>query len=83
MNVAHRAGDTDITVLAETTLSFTPSNWMRPQSFRLQATVDADTVEDSATLTASSASLAVVAVGVSVLDLLTEDGVVFADGFEN
>lgn len=83
VSVARSAGDTDVSVLTGSTLTFTTANWMRPQVVRLRAAVDADTSEDTATVTVSATGLADVAVSVSELDLLTDVSGVFADGFEN
>ena len=81
--IARSAGDTDVNVLAGATLTFTPTNWMRPQALRLGATGDLDSIDDSATISVSATGLATVAVAVTVLDVGAVVAPLFANGFEN
>ncbi|MEQ9411570.1 MAG: choice-of-anchor D domain-containing protein, partial [Fuerstiella sp.] len=57
VNVSRTAGDTDLSVSAGGTLTFTTSNWDTPQDVTLAAAEDADAVNGSATFTVSSAGL--------------------------
>jgi hypothetical protein len=79
--VARAAGDSDVNVLVGTSLTFTPTNWSRPQLVRVGARFDPDSVDDSATIWVNSAGLTTVQIQVSVLDLVRPEAV-FANGFE-
>jgi hypothetical protein len=83
VTAARSAGDTDVGVIAGATLTFTTTNWMRPQALRLGAATDPDTIDDSATISVSSASLATVPITVTVLDVGSLPAILFANGFEN
>ncbi len=83
VTIARSAGDTDVNVLAGATLTFTPSNWMRPQALRLGATGDLDSIDDSATISVSATGLTTVPVAVTVLDVGAITVPLFANGFEN
>jgi len=82
VNVARSAGDADVNVMTGAALTFTSANWSRPQAVRLMALSDADTVDDNATVSVSSAGLPTVAIAVSVLDLGGGLDGIFADDFE-
>lgn len=82
VTVARSGGDADVGIAGGATLTFTSSDWMRPQAVRVGATPDADLVDDTATLSISAAGLAPVAVDVSVLDLVDSSIGIFADGYE-
>jgi hypothetical protein len=82
VDVARTAGDTDVGVNSGVSLTFTPTNWMRPQAVRLGAAADPDLADDIATVSVSSAGLATEAVRVTVLDLFGPSDTVFANGFE-
>lgn len=83
VNIAQTAGDTDVSVLAGAALTFTPTNWMRPQAVRLGAAGDLDSIDDSATVSVSATGLTTVPVAVSVLDVGAISVPLFANGFEN
>jgi cellulose 1,4-beta-cellobiosidase len=51
------SGDTDITVSAGGTLTFTPSNWQTPQNVTLSGAQDADTTNGSRIITVASSGL--------------------------
>ena len=51
---ARSAGDTDITVSAGGTLTFTPANFATPQNVTVSAAEDADTINGAATITVSA-----------------------------
>jgi hypothetical protein len=55
--VAWAAGDTSITVMGGSSLTFTTNNWATHQTVTLAAAEDADAVNDSATITCSGAGL--------------------------
>jgi hypothetical protein len=82
VDVARTAGDTDVSVVAGATLAFTPLDWSRPQVVRLEAEGDADTTDDIATVSVSSAGLTTVPIQVRVLDVGVIVTPMFADGFE-
>lgn len=83
VTIARSAGDTDVNVLAGAALTFTPTNWMRPQTLRLGAASDADSVDDSATVSVNAAGLTMVPIAVTVLDAGAPPSPLFANGFEN
>ncbi len=82
VSIARSAGDTDVNVVAGATLTFTPANWMRPQTLRLGASADPDSVDDSATVSVSASGLTTVPIAVTVLDVGSLPSVLFANGFE-
>lgn len=51
VTVARTEGDTDVTVSSGATLTFTPATWNTAQTVTVAAAGDADTAQDSATLT--------------------------------
>ncbi|MBT8224051.1 MAG: cellulose 1,4-beta-cellobiosidase [Dactylosporangium sp.] len=55
VTVARTAGDSDITVSAGSSRTFTTSNWSTAQTVTLAAAEDEDTTSDSATITATTA----------------------------
>ncbi|MCP3104450.1 PQQ-dependent sugar dehydrogenase [Myxococcus sp. K15C18031901] len=55
--VARTTGDTDITVQAGGSLTFTPSNWSTPQTVTLAAAQDADNVDGVATISLTAPKL--------------------------
>ncbi len=55
VTVSRTAGDTGITVSSGAILTFTTANWNSYQSVTISAAEDADTINDSATITLSSA----------------------------
>jgi|CXWL01.1.fsa_nt_gi glucose/arabinose dehydrogenase len=81
VTVGRTGGDSDVSVAAGSTLTFTAIDWMRPQSVRLNAAADADSVDDTASISVASPSLATVPISVTVLDLAPAANI-FADGFE-
>jgi len=68
VNVARTAGSSDISIASGATLTFTPGNYSKPQNVVIQAAADADTTEDTATLTISSSGLASEAIQVFAFD---------------
>ncbi len=82
VNVARTSGDSDVSVVAGATLTFTPSNWNRPQAVRFAAAVDADAIDDAATISVSSAGLATVPISITVLDLNEPGDLIFRNGFD-
>ena len=82
VDVVRTAGDADVGVIAGASLTFTPSNWMRPQAVRLAANPDPDATDDLATVSVTAASLASVPIRVTVLDLGGLSDGIFANGFE-
>jgi glucose/arabinose dehydrogenase len=82
VSVARSGGDADVAVLEPSALSFTPENWMRPQTVRFAAAPDADTVDDAATVTVSADGLAAETIDVTVLDLPVDPDLIFRDTFE-
>lgn len=68
VNVARSSGDSDITVQSGATLNFTSGNWSTPQTVTIAAAQDADTTNDSATITCSSTGLASQNVAVTATD---------------
>lgn len=75
-------GDSDVAVAAGLELTFTPSDWMRPQPVRLNAASDTDSVDDTATISVSAPDLVTVPISVTVLDQEAPGVGIFADGFE-
>ena len=69
VNVAATSGDSDITVAAGSTLTFTPGNWQAPQVVHLHAAFDGDSIGDIATLTVSASGLASETISVHALDV--------------
>lgn len=68
VNFAPTSGSTDINVSAGESLTFTPANWSVPQTATLQASADADTAPETATLTVSATGIASEAVTVHVIE---------------
>jgi len=68
VSIAHSAGSSDISVASGASLTFTPANYSAPQNVVIQAAADADTAEDTATLTVSSSGLTSEAITVYALD---------------
>jgi hypothetical protein len=54
VTVARTAGDTDLTVVAPATRTFTTANWNTPQNVTLAAAEDADNANGTATFTATA-----------------------------
>ncbi|MFZ5472134.1 MAG: PQQ-dependent sugar dehydrogenase [Myxococcota bacterium] len=54
VTVARTSGDADLTVASGASLTFTPANYLTPQTVSLAAAEDADTVADSATFTVAA-----------------------------
>ena len=82
VSVARSAGDTDVSVASGASLTFTSSNWMRPQVVHLAAAADMDDANDLATIEVIAASLATIPIRVTVLDLVGVPNAFFANGFE-
>ncbi len=82
VTVSRTGGDSDVTVAAGSTLTFTPSDWNRPQSVRLNAGADADTTDDAATISVASSGLTTIPISITVLDQAVPTSNLFADGFE-
>ena len=82
VTVARSAGDADVAVLGEATLTFTPADWMHPQTVRFAAAPDADTVDDAATIAVSADGLATETIAVSVLDMPVDTDRIFHDDFD-
>jgi uncharacterized delta-60 repeat protein len=57
VTIARTAGDTDLSVVAPTTIMFTPSNWNVNQNMFIAAADDADATNSSATFTISSSGV--------------------------
>lgn len=81
VNVGRVSGDSDVTVEQGAILTFTPSNWNIPQTVKLFAKVDADSIDDEAIVQTSSAGLNSVNTMVRVTDRVLPD-LIFRDGFE-
>lgn len=82
VSVVRSAGDTDVTVLEPSALTFAPANWMRPQVVRFAAAPDPDTTDDAATISVSADGLATETIDVTVLDMPVDLDRIFRDGFE-
>lgn len=65
---AAASGSGDVTVAGGAALTFTTGNWSVPQTVTINAAVDADSIDDAATITLSSSGLTSVPVAVTVLD---------------
>lgn len=57
VTVERTSGDTDLSVQAGASLTFTPANWNTPQTVTLSAASDADNVDGVATFTVSAPGL--------------------------
>jgi MYXO-CTERM domain-containing protein len=57
VTVARSGGDTDISVSAGATLTFTAANWNVPQIATISAAADADAIDDQATIAVSATGL--------------------------
>jgi len=68
VSVARSAGDTDLSVSAGASLTFTPSDWNTARSVTVAAAEDADTANGSATFTVSAANAASVSVSATEQD---------------
>jgi hypothetical protein len=82
VNTSRTSGDADIGVVAGASLTFNSTNWMRPQVVRLAAAVDADAVDDQATISVSATGLTTIPVRVTTIDAGGLPDAVFANGFE-
>ncbi len=82
VTVARSSGDADVSVFGPSTLTFTPDNWMRPQALRFAAAVDADTVDDAATMSVSAPGMVTETIAIRVLDLHLDSDRIFRDGFD-
>jgi glucose/arabinose dehydrogenase len=82
VTVERSAGDTDVDVVQGATLTFTATNWNRPQVVRLGSTVDADDADDAAAIQVRAAGVLTVPIDVTVLDPGRIDAMLFADGLE-
>ncbi|NLF40091.1 hypothetical protein GX586_11635, partial [bacterium] len=58
VSVARTAGDTDISISAGASLTFTTGNWGEPQTVTLEAAEDADMNNGAATITCSASGIA-------------------------
>jgi MYXO-CTERM domain-containing protein len=68
VTVARTGGDSDVAVASGSTLTFDSANWSSPQPVELTLAEDADTLDDSATVSVASPGLATETVRVSVID---------------
>ncbi|MBI3183407.1 MAG: PQQ-dependent sugar dehydrogenase [Myxococcales bacterium] len=68
VNVARSAGDADITVSAGASLTFDGTNYSVPQTVTVSAAEDADSTNDTATLTLSATGFASRTVAVTAFD---------------
>jgi len=68
VTVARTAGSSDLSVFSGSTLTFTPSNFSTPQAVIVAAAQDADTVNDTATFSISSPSLATQTLDYTAID---------------
>ncbi|MEO8426812.1 MAG: Ig-like domain-containing protein, partial [Verrucomicrobiota bacterium] len=68
VNVVRSSGDPDISISTGASLTFTPANFSVPQGVTVSGATDADTIDDTATVTVSSAGLPAVNVAVTVQD---------------
>jgi uncharacterized protein (DUF1800 family) len=68
VNVARVSGDTDLTVSAGATLTFTTVNWNTPQNVTISAAEDADLTNGTALFRASATGLTSADVNVSEVD---------------
>jgi glucose/arabinose dehydrogenase len=68
VNVAKLGGDSDVTLVTNSTLTFTPSNWNQLQSVKIHPATDSDFANDSATFRISSSGLTSYDVLVNVID---------------
>jgi glucose/arabinose dehydrogenase len=66
--IARSGGDSDLSIDAGASLTFTPANWATPQPVRLAAAEDSDAIDDAATFAVSSAGLTTQNVALTVLD---------------
>lgn len=69
VSVTHAGGDADIAVGAGSSLTFTAANWNVPQTVTIAAMSDADTTDDVATLSVSSAALTAQTIPVQARDI--------------
>lgn len=68
VTVSRTAGDPDVTVSSGATLTFTPANYATPQTVTLAAAQDANTTNDSATISVSAPGEVTRTVAVTVID---------------
>ncbi|MBA2480072.1 MAG: PQQ-dependent sugar dehydrogenase [Planctomycetes bacterium] len=68
VTIARSAGDADITVSGGATLTFTPANYATPQIATISAAADADTADDTATLSVSAPGITTEPVAARVHD---------------
>jgi uncharacterized protein (DUF1800 family) len=68
VNVARLSGDTDVTVTAGTTLTFTPANFGTFQNVTISAAEDGDLANDTAVIRASGTNLTSADITVTVID---------------
>ncbi|MCA9535634.1 MAG: PQQ-dependent sugar dehydrogenase [Myxococcales bacterium] len=68
VTVSRTAGDTDITVAAGATLTFTPADYATPQLVTLAAAEDADALDDSATFAVGALGAATLEVSANAVD---------------
>jgi hypothetical protein len=68
VNVARQSGDTDLTVSAGATLTFTPANFATFQNVTISAAEDGDMANDTAVIRASGTNLAPADVAVTGID---------------
>ncbi|HLF92100.1 MAG TPA: hypothetical protein VJB14_01455, partial [Planctomycetota bacterium] len=73
VTVAQTSGDPDVTA-APPSLTFTPANWTTPQTVTVSAAADADSINDGATITASSTGLPSQNVVITVTDTTVVNG---------
>ncbi len=72
VSLSHASGSSFVSVPA-ITLTFTPANWETPQYVEVTSRIDADTVEDIATLEASASGIPTETVTVRVTDTREPD----------
>ncbi len=68
VTIARASGDADLTISSDTSLTFTPKNWAKPQTVLLNAAQDPDQTNDTAKFTVSSSGLTPETVTLMALD---------------
>lgn len=68
VDVARTTGDADVTVTSGATLTFTTGNFSTPQTVKISAAEDADTANDSATISVTAAGFTTRTVAITAID---------------
>ncbi|MEK7415663.1 MAG: hypothetical protein AAB263_20345, partial [Planctomycetota bacterium] len=74
VTVAWTSGDSDLTVVGGSSLTFTAVNWSTPQTVTLAAALDSDTTNGSANISVSSTGLTSITVVATEIDVNTSGG---------